>query len=138
MIAAAERELQAIGITEKPRVALADAGYWHQAQMQNIAARGIQVLVPPDASKRADTRPGWNDGMYAFMRRVLVKRARRTALSKTPSARRARVRRLEVQPQGSTDSSAEDARPSSSEWRLINATHNLLKLHRHQIALAGA
>jgi len=25
-----------------------------------------------------------------------------------------------------------------SEWRLITATHNLLKLHRHQIAAAGA
>ena len=25
-----------------------------------------------------------------------------------------------------------------SEWRLITATHNLLKLHRHQIAVAGA
>ncbi|HEY2202818.1 MAG TPA: hypothetical protein VGH56_13105 [Solirubrobacteraceae bacterium] len=60
-----------MGATERPQVALADAGYWHQAQMQNIAARGTQVLVPPDASKRTDTRPGWNDGMYAFMRRVL-------------------------------------------------------------------
>lgn len=50
MIAAAERELEAIGVTERPQVALADAGYWHQVQMQNIAARGIQVLVPPDAS----------------------------------------------------------------------------------------
>ena len=25
-----------------------------------------------------------------------------------------------------------------SEWRLIAATHNLLKLHRHQIAVAAA
>jgi hypothetical protein len=25
-----------------------------------------------------------------------------------------------------------------SEWRLITATHKLLKLHKHQIALAGA
>ncbi len=25
-----------------------------------------------------------------------------------------------------------------SEWRLITATHNLLKLHKHQIATAGA
>jgi hypothetical protein len=25
-----------------------------------------------------------------------------------------------------------------SEWRLITATHNLLKLHSHQIAAAGA
>jgi hypothetical protein len=24
------------------------------------------------------------------------------------------------------------------EWRLITATHNLLKLHSHRIALAGA
>jgi hypothetical protein len=23
-----------------------------------------------------------------------------------------------------------------SEWRLINATHNLLKLHRHRLAIA--
>jgi hypothetical protein len=25
-----------------------------------------------------------------------------------------------------------------SEWRLITATHNLLNLHKHQIAVAGA
>jgi len=25
-----------------------------------------------------------------------------------------------------------------SEWRLITATHNLLKLHKHQIATAAA
>ena len=25
-----------------------------------------------------------------------------------------------------------------SEWRLITATHNLLKLHKHQMALAAA
>jgi hypothetical protein len=25
-----------------------------------------------------------------------------------------------------------------SEWRLITATHNLLKLHKHQIAVAAA
>ncbi len=25
-----------------------------------------------------------------------------------------------------------------TEWRLINATHNILKLHKHQLALAAA
>ena len=59
-------------MTETPGVALADAGYWHQVQMQNIAARGLLVLVPPDASKRAGARPDWNDGMSAFMRRLLA------------------------------------------------------------------
>jgi len=52
-------------------VALADAGYWHQVQMQALAARGVQVLIPPDAKKRKGTRPGWDGGLYAFMRRVL-------------------------------------------------------------------
>ncbi len=72
MITATERQLEAIGVTETPQVTLADAGYWHQVQMQKVAARGLPVLVPPDASKRAGARPGWNDGMYAFMRRVLA------------------------------------------------------------------
>jgi hypothetical protein len=52
-------------------VLLADAGYWHQRQMENIIDRGIQVLIPPDASKRKGTRPGWDGGAYAHMRRVL-------------------------------------------------------------------
>ena len=28
-------------------------------------------LIPPDAGKRKGTRPGWDGGLYAFMRRVL-------------------------------------------------------------------
>ncbi len=71
MVEAAENELQRAGVTEVPEVVVADAGYWHQAQMENIVSRGIQVLVPPDASTRKDTRPGWDGGAYAFMRHVL-------------------------------------------------------------------
>jgi hypothetical protein len=52
MVAATERELHAAGVAEAPEVVLADAGYWHQAQMEDIVTRGIQVLVPPDANKR--------------------------------------------------------------------------------------
>ena len=40
-------------------------------QMDAIISRGIQVLIPPDAGKRKGTRPGWDGGLYAFMRRVL-------------------------------------------------------------------
>jgi hypothetical protein len=53
-------------------VVVADAGYWHQAQMEDIVTRGIQVLVPPDANKREGARPGWDGGLCAFMRRVLA------------------------------------------------------------------
>jgi transposase len=72
MLDAAQRELHAAGVTETPDVMLADAGYWHQRQMERIVDRGIAVLIPPDASKRRGARPGWDGGLYAFMRRVLA------------------------------------------------------------------
>src|SRR5919197_5221730 len=72
MIAAARRELARAGIDESPEVVVADAGYWHQVQMERLAGEGVTVLVPPDANKRAGSRPGWNGGLYLFIRRVLA------------------------------------------------------------------
>ena len=40
--------------------------------MQELAGDGITVLIPPDAKKRKGARPGWDGGLYAFMRRVLA------------------------------------------------------------------
>jgi hypothetical protein len=40
--------------------------------MEAIVDRGMQVLIPPDAGKRKGTRPGWDGGLYAFMRGVLA------------------------------------------------------------------
>jgi hypothetical protein len=40
-------------------VLLADAGYWHQQQMENVIDRGIQVLIPlTRAAARARGRAG--------------------------------------------------------------------------------
>src|SRR5215213_2032646 len=52
MLDAAQHELRAAGVTDTPDVLLADAGYWHQQQMERIVDRGIQVLIPPDAKSR--------------------------------------------------------------------------------------
>jgi hypothetical protein len=73
MVAAARRELTAAGVSERPDVILADAGYWHLEQMNELTAQGTAVLIPPDSSRRKNhsTRPGWNGGAYAFMRSVL-------------------------------------------------------------------
>src|SRR5215210_6352187 len=46
MVTATQAELTAAGIDERPAVVLADAGYWHQAQMDRIVNRGIGVLIP--------------------------------------------------------------------------------------------
>ena len=71
MVDATERELTAIGIDALPEVVLADAGYWHHVQIEHLTSCGTIVLIPPDAGKRKGTRPGWDGGLYSFMRRVL-------------------------------------------------------------------
>src|SRR3954468_9878963 len=72
MVRAARAELARAGIDEQPEAVLADAGYWHHVQMQRLAGDGVTVLIPPDANKRGGPRPGWDGGLYAFMRRVLA------------------------------------------------------------------
>ena len=137
MITAAERELAAAGVKEAPEVVLADAGYWHQDQMDNIVSRGIVVLIPPDAGKREGARPGWNGGLYAFMRRVL---------DGERGGELYRKRQGMIEPvfadtkfnRGIDRFQRRGRSAARSEWRLITATGNLLKLHRHYQALAGA
>ena len=137
MLDAAQSELQAAGVTETPGVLLADAGYWHKEQMENVINHGIQVLIPPDAGNRKGTRPGWDGGAYAHMRRVLsteLGRAlyrKRQAMIEPVFGHTKFNRRIDrFQRRGRS--------AARSEWRLITATHNLLKLHSHQIAAAGA
>src|SRR5438046_434759 len=71
-VGAALSALEEAGVTQRPETVLADAGYWHTRQIENIVSDGIQVLVPPDAGLRDGARPGWDKGPYAFMRRVLA------------------------------------------------------------------
>ena len=42
------------------------------------------VLIPPDGESRQGTRPGWNSGRYAFMRRVLEGEIAARTLPPTP------------------------------------------------------
>ena len=43
MLDATRRELEGIGIEQTPGVVLADAGYWHQRQMERAIGNGSQV-----------------------------------------------------------------------------------------------
>jgi Transposase DDE domain/Transposase domain (DUF772) len=136
MIGATERELENVGITERPEVIVADAGYWHQEQMDEIVSRGMQVLIPPDAKKRKGARAGWTGGAYAWMRTVLAHEPgrglynRRSVMIEPVFADEKHNRKIDrFQRRGRA--------AVSSEWRLINATHNLLKLHRHRLATAA-
>jgi hypothetical protein len=70
LVAATETELEKIGVTEKPNVMLADAGYWHQQQMDKIVGRGIQLIIPPDADRRKGSKPRPGGGYRAARREL--------------------------------------------------------------------
>ena len=138
MVKATKRELQAIGVSETPAVAVADSGYWNEQQMDHVVAdEHVQVLIPPDAGKRETPRPGWQGGRYTAMRQALASDyggrlyRRRKAMVEPVFAQTKHNRRInQFQRRGRS--------AALSEWRLITATHNLLKLHKHQIAAAAA
>ena len=137
MINAARDELRRAGIEQAPDVVLADAGYWHQVQIERLLGDAHTVLIPPDAKKRAGARPGWDGGLYTFMRRVLESDAggelyaKRQTMIEPIFADTKFNRRI--------DRFLRRGRAAArSEWRLTNAAHNLLKLWRHTSAPATA
>jgi transposase len=136
MVDATERELAAAG-AESPEVVLADAGYWHTRQMENVVGRGIQVLIPPDSGLRTSARPGWDGGLYAFMRRVLSTDHAKALYQK----RHATIEPVfgQMKFNRRLDRFLRRGRSAvRSEWRLFGASHNLLKLHNHRTAAAAA
>jgi transposase len=137
MIETALGELQQAGVTDKPSVVVADAQYWNEQHMDTlIAGHGIPVLIPPDGGKRDGERPGWTGRRFSFMRRVLT-----TELGKELYGKR----QTSIEPVfGHTKHNRQIYRFNyrgrqavRTEWRLVLMSHNLTKLHRHQLATAG-
>ena len=136
MIAAAEHELDGAGVTDRLGVVLADAGYWSNGHIDALRERGIIPIVAPDSSrdKPRKTRLG---GPYDFMRRVIASEQGGALYSQ---------RQWMVEPVfGQIKANRRIDRfkrrglaAARSEWRLITATHNLLKLHRHNMRAAIA
>jgi len=136
MVDATERELGRAGAAS-PGVVIADAGYWHTRQMENVAGRGIQVLIPPDSGLRQGARPGWDGGPYAFMRRVLSTDHGKALYRKRHATIEPVFGQLKFNRR--LDRFLRRGRSAvRSEWRLFGASHNLLKLHNHRPATAAA
>jgi hypothetical protein len=135
MVAAARRELAGAGITDAPKVVLADSGYWHTEQMHQLAADGIAALIPPESGLRTTPRPGWNGGYFAFMRNVL-QTEHGTALYKQRQHLIETLFGSIKHNRGIVRFHRRGRAPVRTEWRLITATHNLQKLHKHRLATA--
>ena len=136
MLEATRTELALAGIEDQPEVLLADAGYWHNEQMDNVTASGVKLLCPPEAATRQGTRPGWNGGRYSWMRYVLATELGQQLYKK----RKVMIEPVFAQMKYNRKFDRFKRRGRSavrSEWRLQAATHNLIKLHSHRTATTG-
>jgi transposase len=124
-----------------PATITADAGYWDTTSLKDPAMSGIEMLIAPDSKPHIPGKPlppNAPRSQEAFrMREVLATdegkaryALRQTTvepvfgqIKETRGIRRFRLRGL---------------LNVASEWKLICATHNLLKLFRYRIALAPA
>ena len=135
MVETALCELARAGVAETPGVVLADAGYWKNDAIEALCGEGIPTLVAPDADRRKEPRPGRRGGSYDFARRVLATDWGKQLYLK----RQGSVEPVFGQIKSNRGANRFQRRGRSAvraEWRLLTATHNLLKLHRHQLAVA--
>jgi transposase len=138
MVSSAIEELERAGVQVRPELALADAQYWNEEHIDEVIAnKHIQVLIPPDGSGTGKQRAGWTGGRYTFMR---------NALASDLGREQYRKRKHMIEPvfghtrhnRGVTRFLRRGRTAVRTEWRLLMATHNLVKVHRHQIATVGA
>jgi transposase len=138
MVTATLGELEQAGVDQLPEAVAADAGYWNEQQMDEVVAnKQIPVLVAPDKGTRGTPKRWLTSGRAAWMR---------TVLATEHGHERYRKRKQTVEPLfGNTKHNSGFYRfhrrgrtKVRLEWRLLMLTHNLTKVHRHQLAAAGA
>ena len=136
LIDAGQRELAAAGVNDPVTVTLADAGFWNTEQIQTLTARGIRTLVAPDNRRRkAPGKTRVNQQHYIEMREQLDTDEGRALYKKRKSMiepvfgqvkHNRRIDRF----------TRRGLAACRAEWRLVMATHNLLKLHNYQATVA--
>lgn len=139
MVARASRELEDAGVAEPIGTVLADGGYWNAAQISAVRGNEIDVIVPTKDRRRTKPRKlAPRQGPEAERIEAFLSKPEGKALY--------RRRQQLVEPVFADTKFNRRAdrfmRPGlgacNSEWRLIAATHNLLKLWRAGLAAGGA
>ena len=140
MLETLERTLEAAGIEDRPRAALADAGYWSETNFTACSCpKGPELLIATTKDwkqRKAARERGCPRGRIPkdlscrerMERRLLTQRGRRLY----------RLRGITVEPvlgqvkegQGCRRFMRRGLQAVQSEWSLIGTTHNLLKLWR--------
>jgi Transposase DDE domain len=138
MVNATLGERERIGVDELPHAVAADAGYWTEQHIDEVVAnKHIPVLITPDKGNRNTPRLGWVGGRYSWLRQVLASDFGRSLYRK----RKYTVEPLFGHTKHNCDVNSLHRRgrvKARTAWRLLMMTHNLGKLHRHQLAAVGA
>jgi transposase len=135
IVAAARRELERAGVEETIGTVLADGGYWNSAQIAAVRGDGSDVIVPTkDRQRTKPRRLAPRQGPEAERIEAFLSKPEGKALY--------RRRQQLVEPVFADIKFNRRADrflrrgfgACNSEWRLIAATHNLLKLWRAGLA----
>jgi transposase len=138
MVTATLAELERAGIDQLPEAVAADAGYWNEQHMDEVVAnKHIPVLVAPDKGTRGTPKRWLTSGRASWMRSVL---------RSEDDHERYRKRKQTVEPLfGNTKHNSGFYRfhrrgriKVRLEWRLLMMTHNITKVHRHQLGATAA
>ena len=131
MITAAQAQLIASGLPDRLDVVLADNGYWNTAQIAALHDHGLTPLVAPAAQRRVTARKkASKQGPQADRIKAI--------LATDNGDRLYRRRKQIVEPvfghikylRAIDRFARRGLQACQAEWRLITATHNLLKLYR--------
>jgi transposase len=146
MVEAAKRELGDAGIDASPETVLADAGYFNTKQITALEADGLELLVATRSDSGRKRRAQQRGSLPAPSRPRSGTARERMAitLADPETKRRYRRRGALVEPvfgdiksnRGCNRLSRRGRSAARSEWRLLAATHNLLRLWR-SLAAAG-
>lgn len=138
MVDEASKALSEAGVSEPIGTVLADGGYWNSPQITEVREQGIDVLVPIENKRRTKPRTlGARRGPEAERIEARLSTPegqalyrRRQQMVEPVFANTKFIRRIDrFQRRGLAACRA--------EWKLIAATHNLLKLWRAGLAGAG-
>ena len=135
MIRQAIETLAVAGVHEPLGTVLADGGYWNGPHITALGQDGMQVVIPTRSASRTKARKlSPKQGPEA---------ERIDRLLETPDGKALYTRRQHMIEtvfantkfnRGIRRFHRRGLAACQAEWRLITATHNLLKLHRAQIA----
>ena len=94
-----------------------------------------EKATPPDGDSRSGPRPGRKGGRYEFARGVLASDRGKALYGRRQGSVESVFGQIKAN-RGFRGFQRRGRLAVRSEWRLAMATHNLLKLHQHRLAIA--